>query len=732
MKLTRAAFLLLPLAGILAVDPVPFDFHAVKFVVLAVVALVALGGAVAAGLFAWTNLSLPLWLFVAVRGVELLRAPPSGRALRWWGLLLTLTVVHHVVAAAAPRAWLNRRMIPMLGGLGAAVAVFAVVQRFTDARQAHAFFANRNFAGAGLAMLLPYALAWGKKSPVFAIAIGLLATGSRGGMLAAAVAGAWWAAQRLPRYRWLFLAGVPALVLAAGFWLGERNTIKVRGHWYRAAVDLGVERPLLGHGADGFAREYPPVRPREEYAISGGRVVHAVHNDYLEAWANGGLLGLGVLLFLIVMVLGAARASEPVFASWLAFSAAAFVDLPWHDPGLLTLAFAGLSLVAERRVLTAWARPVAAVGCAAVLCILPAALGHWVADRKFGRYLTSGEGLDAVLRWERRHPGALIERSRADDLELLLESEPHHAGAWHNQSRLVGDDEAIAMLRTVLRDHDPHHSLTRVRLARLLLDRGEKAQAMAVLEEAIESDPRPVAPFVLMARILRESGNLERAEYWIDRVPPAAFTRALLREKLEIELGNLREDRWDARTMDYLVRSLPPDLIQERIATALARGDAIVAARPAPKVPRRDGETADEHLVRVQESRAEYRRTLRAETKVDYREAFLLAEALCRHRPTVARLRQKAAAARGLGDVERAGHFESQALFLEVLGSLANGDPVTARRKFKRARQAYPGLTKEPEVVVAVKVFAGTHPGRVELARELFAEHPGLIKALDR
>ncbi|MHC4850229.1 MAG: tetratricopeptide repeat protein, partial [Planctomycetota bacterium] len=490
--------------------------------------------------------------------------------------------------------------------------------------------------------------------------------------------------------------------------------------------------PVLGHGADGFAREYPPIRPREEFAISGGRTVHAVHNDYLEAWANGGLLGLGALLFLVVMALRTSRGEEPVFGSWLAFSAAALVDLPWRDPGLLTIAFAGLSLVAQRRMLTIWARPLAAFGCAAVLLLLPAAARHWVADRGFGQYLTTGEGLDSVLRWERRHPGALIERSRQEDLGLLLESEPHHGGAWHNRSRLVGDAEAIEMLRVALRDHDPHHTLSRIRLARLLIDAGNRGAAIAVLEEAIASDPRPVEPYLLMARLLRESGNLERAEFWVDRVPPARYTQPLRREMLEIELGNLRRNLWDAKRIDYLVRGLPADLVQERVATALARGDAIVASRPEPNVPRREGESPDAHLERVRIARAEYRRELRAATVAEYQEAFLLGEALCRHRPTTDRLRQKARAARGMGDVERAGHFESQALFIEVLTSLSKGDPVTARRKFKRARQAYPKLPEEPEVVLAIKQFAQSHPDRTALARKLFAEHPRLLDALDR
>ena len=149
MKATRAAFLLLPLAGVFAVDPVSFDFHAIKFLAIGLIAAATLASAVAAGVFAWTNLSLPLWIFAGVRGIELLRAPPSGRALRWYGLLLGLILAHHVIAAAAPRKWLARRMVPMLAGLGGVVAFYTLFQVVFDARQAHAFFANRNFAGEG-------------------------------------------------------------------------------------------------------------------------------------------------------------------------------------------------------------------------------------------------------------------------------------------------------------------------------------------------------------------------------------------------------------------------------------------------------------------------------------------------------------------------------------------------------------------------------------------------------
>lgn len=735
MKATRAAFLLLPVAGIFAVDATAFDFHAIKYLALALVATGVLASAFAAGLFAWTNLSLPLWIFVTTRGVELLRAPPSGRALRWFALLLALTLVHHAVAAATPRKWLERRLVPLLAGLGGAVAFFAIAQALSDARQAHAFFANRNFAGAGLAMLLPYALAWrtrGRWALVALIVIGLACTTSRGGILAAACVFAWWAGRRIPKLRWVFLAGIPVLVLAAGLIFGDTNTVKVRGSWYRAAITLGAEAPLLGQGADGFAREYPPIREREEHAISGGRSVHAVHNDYLEAWANGGALGLASLLFLIFMVLRAARPNEPVLESWIALLAASFVDLPWHDPGLLTIAFAGLSLVAERRVLTRGARWAAATGVALCLVVLPDSFLHWRADRAFGRALRDGDRtqLDEALRWERGHPEALVERSSPEDLEVLLAQQPHHAGAWHNRSLALPDQEAIDLLRRVIREHDPHHTLTHVRLARLALDRGERADAVILLNEAIASDPRPVQPYVLMARALREGGLLERAEFWIDKIAPADFTPAVLTEMLEIELANLREGRWDAQRIEYLVKSIPAPEIQERVEAALVRGERIVERNPMPKVLRIEGESPDSHLERVTQAKAEWIRRRDTRTEPEFREAFLLSEALCRTSPTAYRLRQKARAARGLHDVERAGHFESQALYLEVLVALAERDPVTARRKLERALLAYPKLFAESEVLIATRLFAARHPEAVPLAREVFAGQAAALRAI--
>lgn len=218
----------------------------------------------------------------------------------------------------------------------------------------------------------------------------------------------------------------------------------------------------------------------------------------------------------------------------------------------------------------------------------------------------------------------------------------------------------------------------------------------------------------------------------MDRIPPAHYTFEVFRELLELEVASLRRNSWNAKRIDYIVRNLPDAWTQERIAVPLERAEATVGARTRPAVPRQEGESPIDHLARVKKVTANWRRALRVDTAADFREAFLLSEALCRHAASIERLRQKARAARGLGDVERAGHFESQALFLETLEALESLDPVTARKQFKRAVRAYPDLATEREVILAARAFAAAHPHAVAGARALFADQPLLTQALAR
>ena len=410
------------------------------------------------------------------------------------------------------------------------------------------------------------------------------------------------------------------------------------------------------------------------------------------------------------------------------------VDLPWRDPGLLTIAFAGLSLVAERRVLERGARWAAATGVALCLVLLPESFLHWRADRAFGRpYLRDRDraALDDALRFERRHPEALIERSRPEDLDLLIEQQPHHAGAWYNRSLALPDDEAAALLRESLREHDPHHTLTFVRLARLALQNGERADAVILLNESIAADPRPVEPYVLMARALREGGMIERAEFWIDKIRGADYTPSVLRELLEIELATVcAPAAGTPSASNTSSRTCPP---RRSRSASKRRCSAANGSSPRARCPVYSASRAKARRATSNASRRPRRSgagCATPATEPEFREAFLLAEPLCRTSPTAYRLRQKARAARGLHDVERAGHFESQALYLEVIVALTERDPVTARRKLEKALLAYPRLFEEPEVLYATRMFARQHPEAVPLAREVFEGQAAALRAI--
>lgn len=716
----RWLVLLLPPVAILAVDPVAFDYHAAKYAALMAGAVLCL---IAARRCSWTTLSLALWIFVAVRGLMLIDSPMPGRSIRWWGALVALVFVHQ---SGAGRRWLRRRAPAVLGALLGVLSVWALAQYATGARQAQATFANRNFLGAGLAMLLPFALAtrWSPRGRGLLVGLGLLgllATRSRGGALAAAAALALWFAWTRPRLRLPLLVGAPVAVVALGLALGETNTVKVRLAWYGAAARMGLEHPMRGHGAGGFEREYPPVRTIEEHRISGGARVHAVHNDYLESFAEGGLPGLAAHLLLLVLAARAARRHRVAACSLLAFAAASLVDLPLRDPSLLALAFLSLSLVARRRRLRVW---YGLPGLVVVMLLVPDSIHHWWADRYFGRYLEEGRNpvlLEQALAMERRHEEALLERGEDGDLRLLLELEPHHAGARYNATEHLLEEEAIDRLQEILLRHDPHHTLTRVRLAALLMKRDHVAAA-SVLSGAIDADPRPWRPYAMLAHIQREAGHLEQAERFLRRAEARSDSVEVRHERLRLEIGR-------KGAIEDAARRLPPGEVLGLLWRAFARAAAVEAEHPRPRVEREEGESDADFARRVQRRQEDWADEVARRARDDYREAAALARAL---KPSAAHLRLVARAERGLRNFEAADRAEGHALFRETLRALADGDRDRAAERFKRALRTYPGLLEDAAIPAAIRLFIEGRPEAREAARELFRHHAPFLDAVDR
>ncbi len=195
---------------------------------------------------------------------------------------------------------------------------------------------NPNFLAGQLVLALPVLAALGFETTgtlrwlaraVFAI--GLLAficAQTRGawiGLLAGTlVAAAVWVIRhqtlRLPVRRWGWLI---AVITTLGFWYSipalnrtgislpsqltsvmelEQQSARQRFFWWRGAIELFREAPLLGHGMGNFVREFPAHSRRvaAPYSDLYPAFCDHPHNDYLFVLCEHGVLGLGLLLWL--------------------------------------------------------------------------------------------------------------------------------------------------------------------------------------------------------------------------------------------------------------------------------------------------------------------------------------------------------------------------------------------------------------------------------------------------
>ncbi len=261
---------------------------------------------------------------------------PATAWFRWWGWAAQLAAVW----ALLPAIHRHLRVLSaglMLGLVGEALLVAgehgfekpALRARFAtdpamvdnerlrgqwDAR-VHSWRANGTFLLANclaswVILVLPIALASlahaaGRRvlaTLLSVLAIGLLiASGSKAGVLAAATAGVLTVIRWHGRWRWpavaaLLLAfaaaiAVPPLRQA----LGASADVRL-GYW-QAALVLTAEQPLIGHGLDGFARNYPRVKPpdAEETIL--------VHNEPLQAAVDAGVPAALLLLAVLLLPL---------------------------------------------------------------------------------------------------------------------------------------------------------------------------------------------------------------------------------------------------------------------------------------------------------------------------------------------------------------------------------------------------------------------------------------------
>jgi len=152
------------------------------------------------------------------------------------------------------------------------------------------------------------------------IALAVVATQSRGGLLALAAAAAWLLARRAvplrPALSAVGVLGVLGVIcayvmrseiadaLAAKVYISQRNTDTRLMRWHGAAEMFGGH-PFLGVGPGGFRTGYPAVSGMAEIDIPAQQFV--THNMYLEVAAELGLLGLVAMLAVLATAFACAE-----------------------------------------------------------------------------------------------------------------------------------------------------------------------------------------------------------------------------------------------------------------------------------------------------------------------------------------------------------------------------------------------------------------------------------------
>lgn len=281
---------------------------------------------------------------------------------RFQGLLPYLVVIAFGLLVADSFVGHRRELIWSLVVSGAVVGGYMGLQRigldpFTWAQQfggettETSTLGNPNFVGGFLAIVLPLTAAlWFTEhddnrrhvwKAAALIGLGLVLSFSQGGY-AAAAAGAAVFAGFFFSHRWrrgrlfgaLAAAAIAALVLGAvGFAMASPDagfiplTTQQRALWWRGALNVASEHPLVGAGPNAYAVEGWHNRPTDDSLTHGFDFSDDTHSVPLAFLTGAGILGLVGYLVLVGWLVrrGIEEEGEDLLAVGLLGAAAAFV-----------------------------------------------------------------------------------------------------------------------------------------------------------------------------------------------------------------------------------------------------------------------------------------------------------------------------------------------------------------------------------------------------------------------
>jgi hypothetical protein len=186
-------------------------------------------------------------------------------------------------------------------------------------------------------------------------------TGSKSGWLIALALGGMYLF-RLPwpmRFKLAALAGMLVVGLAIfairfhGYFAAGATSVGARFDYWRAAIQVTCERPLLGTGPGTFQRPYARLKSPE------AEMTRLVHNDYLEQFSDSGLVGgisYGAWIVLSLAAIGRRvwRSDDPVtfalFAGLLGWFVQGLDEFGLYVPALAWTVFTFLGMMQKDRL----------------------------------------------------------------------------------------------------------------------------------------------------------------------------------------------------------------------------------------------------------------------------------------------------------------------------------------------------------------------------------------------
>lgn len=270
-------------------------------------------------------------------------------------ILLGVLIADAFQAELPLLAWI----LSLAGGIAGAYAVvqyigldpFTWTQAFGGETNRTSTLGNPNFTGGFLAMVLPLAAALCYTEPyslrarkiVVAIIAGLILSFSQGPYAAGFAGAAVFVGLLLSsRSRWwkrvgLLTVGGIALVVAGTVLFAMVNprsehvpsSIAQRALWWRGAISMAADHPVVGRGPNAYAVEgsqYRPVDDAAFYGLDFSNDVHSVPLTFLTAAGALGLLGFLVLVGWVVSQVRTTNGDHLLRVGFLAAGAAYLVQ----------------------------------------------------------------------------------------------------------------------------------------------------------------------------------------------------------------------------------------------------------------------------------------------------------------------------------------------------------------------------------------------------------------------